>query len=235
VGVAWFGLKTRRSMMRIKSNTLYSRLPPVRLYLDDLLELDELLRKASDKVTWIVMYEAKRYELDGVAELSQLKRYTLDGVEVSIRNPYVSVKVDPTSVFVHVWGDDALCAGLHAQLIRFCRSRRTLPFCFVDWQMAMGLTSLIVSAMFAIVLLLRFYLHLRPTTGQTLYYAATPILVLVFFWLLPRPFRSRIVLKHRVDAPGFFARNYDRIVLAIIGAIAVTGITLLASKLLGGK
>ncbi len=201
-------------------------LRPVTLYLEDLEHIVDVLSEVSDKVS----ISTGDYALEDLKQLTELKRESINELSLSIKEPYVSLDLMPNSIWLYISKDDAVSRGAFEKIKQvLLQSRR--PF-----------TGLLHESSFTGLLsAVGFYpLIYGIVRGNWLFITVGIALIamgIIWFWYgFQDKFKrfSVIIPRYKSQAPSFFKRNSDAILLSIISAIAGGLITLAIVKLTGG-
>ena len=195
---------------------------PVKLYLDDLTEIVEILKGACEEVC----IQIEDVQLDDLDEISSLRKEVIFDISVRGYEPYVSVEMKPHTIHLYIQEDTPESRGLLEKvktvLLR-CR-RFTL---FLD--NAPYIFGTLLGFSIGIFVILKE----RPMVFGILNLALFMAVVLSFKFVFNEKLKhyTTVVLKYKIETPGFFKRNKDRILLALIsasiGAIVTYILTLL--------
>jgi hypothetical protein len=193
---------------------LYERIPPVKLFLDDVERIAELMGEVSSRVE----LETEDYVLKEPSQLADLSCSSIHHLVINGREPYVSLSLEPNSAWLYAESDTASSRGVFekvktALLARRRRlSRLTLNYSAVGMSIGFafcGLASGIITRQWPLLLL-----------GFVLACVAGPWR----WWSYGLGFRrySTIVLRRRGDQESFWGRNADTLVVATISAAVGT-------------
>lgn len=198
-------------------------LKPVTLYLDDLEKIVDILRQVSDSAE----ISTKETILSNLNELTKLKRESLNELYIRLDEPYISLNLMPNTIWLFIGKDEPISRGLFEQ-IKHVLGRRT---CSCAW---------LINSPWIMGLLLGIGINLFSpgiAEGNWLDVASGGFIIclsiLLFLYGYNRKFRkySIIIPKYRSEAPSFFKRNADAILLNIISAILGGIITFAVAKL----
>ncbi len=198
---------------------------PVRLQLDDLEELERtLLEKGSGKVA----LQVGDYSFDSVADLESNRTGEIfHDVEIKKTDPYFSIELKRLWARVYVGSSEPESAGIFYNLNQLLeRRQRSLGFLYSYYFIWILNAILLLSNL----LTAKKLIPLAVANGLSVFGLTLVIWILwVRLWHY-----STIVAKHKRDVTGFFARNRDSLIVAIVAAIigALLGVvgTLLISK-----
>lgn len=215
--------------MKKHTSSISRSLPPVKLYVDDLnkilFDLNEIGAEASSVFMTGGMEYADVAEMlaQGSVEFSELSIHAKNGVWTQI-----ILRFAPNSVFLHVMEDTATNIGVLTKIEETLRLRRT-PY-------AQSFILLYASAIVGIINMvgnsLALFFHVSLPVGFIIFSAALNIILLLSSIYLRRISLSSITLKHRADAPSFWAKNRDAIVVNMFVAILAVVLTLVGEVLL---
>ena len=96
---------------------------PVILYMDDIDKIVEIIGQASQKVE----ISTEDYVIQDLKQLSELKHEFLNELNISIREPYVSLNMKPDIIFLYIGKDDLLSRGLFENIKKILLQNRR-PF-----------------------------------------------------------------------------------------------------------
>jgi hypothetical protein len=201
------------------------QLKPVLLYRDDIEQIVELLREVSPNVE----LSTDEHKFNDVKEWADLKRDYFTNMLLKTRNPYVYVGLSKNSVHLYIAEDTPQSRGTFEKIKRFLMDRKAPGQKLLNPSMPPLVFNLPLYAF----LFLPGPLRDRDWTSISV----TGILMLgcVWWWWLAIQSRLRkysvIVPKYRIDAPNFWKRNSDKIVLVIISALIGSLLTLLIKSL----
>jgi hypothetical protein len=190
---------------------------PVKLYLDDLENIEDIL-KATDSYS----LRTDDYQYESVNELvTNVKTDRLRQLDIGTLG--VSINLGKISAAVHVSSNAANNAGTFYELDQIL-SRRTrlgkwsysFPFMFI----LIPIVALLTSFLF----LLHLSLRLNLAISIVLYVLAAAWMVWIYYVRIAR--HSLIILVHKGTQKGFFERNKDNLILVIISGLlgAILGV-----------
>ena len=200
-------------------------LKQVLLYRDDIEQVVEILREVSPNVE----LSTDEHKFNDVAEWAELKRDYFTNMQIETRDPYVSLNLTERSVFLYIAKNTPESRGAFEKIKHLLMDRkppiqRLLNF----WMPAVVLNLCLWS--FVLVPALR-------ATSRWETFTVDAIFMLGCFWWWWSAFQSHtrkfsiIVPKYRVEAPNFWKRNSDKIVIGIISAVFGCLLTLLIKSL----
>lgn len=199
------------------------RLEPVKLYLDDLERIVEVLRSVSSDIR----ITTGQYALDNLGELPLLKREFLRELEITIREPHVSLECSHSGIWLYISDDNPISRGLFDKVREILLQRRRLlaPLGFVS-----GLGGALFSAGLFALFRGMIKAHAITVVGAILCLALAIGAIWYSYWEQERGY-AIIIPKYEMDAPSFLKRNADQVALAVISAILGGLIALLLAKL----
>jgi hypothetical protein len=201
--------------MKKLASTVIKKLPPLKLYLDDLERIVELMNSIDCKITILT----DEYELENLAELGQLKKKVLHELQINATTPNfhsIALSLTQNSADLSIGGTDkAEMRGVFEQLLSYLQGRKTH---------LMTLLKTIISCLvpFGIVFI-AFLTHnsklafVPPLALIILTGIVTPIWALYSF--VGNNYYSTIFLSLKSDAPSYWERNKEKIWLVIITAV----------------
>lgn len=197
--------------------------PPVRLYLDDVEELFNILKKHAKSVN----IETEKYELDDVTHLKEIKSDKIHKLTLSTSSPYISIDFENDSARIYFSEDTTLNRGILSEIedvIKRCRRRFAHIFHKSHpsfWLPAVAGASLV-----------QVYKYTKGWPfGVIAALILTPIVLgFIFDWKIDFNQYSTIILSERHKQDTFFKRNRDGAIVGIIIAIVTAALTWLLVK-----
>jgi hypothetical protein len=201
-------------------------LAPVKLYLDDIEELHQILAAASDRVE----LTTEDVELDDPRQLLELNRPVVHELTIASHEPYVSADVKESGVWLYAAKDDAKSRGLYEQMRAvFSRRRRRIA-----WALAGPQGGLIAGLFLGAAFISGAAAVQNRSTWWGLAFVLTVglgvISVIYTFRYLSRA--NVIVLSHRKDSLSFMTRNRDQLAVATFSAVIGAAAGAIATYLL---
>ncbi len=200
----------------------------VKLYLDDLHAMEDILLKVSDSVTVKVSGPSGEYSADSVADLKDAGEQRFRSLKMA-SGPYgsgpISVNVDPYFSETTAQGDDAAIVGAFTMICGILKARRR----WVLWPAAKSLPVAVV--LYATLWLSSYNIDLPAVVGYPLFGALVLWAGAGFYSL----FFGKLILPYtRASRPPFLRRNKDS--LAVGGIMLLLGAVLsyVATRLAGG-
>lgn len=211
--------------MQRKPQSYGEQLKPVRLYIDDLEQIVEVLQEVATDVE----ISTDEYTLTDIGQLPELKREFFTFLELATREPYISVNLKPNGIWLYIAKDDMVSRGAFEKIKRILVKRKR-PFAWL-------LHNSVMSGLFTglALNLLGWGFIQGSSVGRVLGIFAL-ILGVWWSWYGHKDHFTKyslIIPKHRIDEPNFFKRNADDVVLAIIAALVGSLLTLVIAKLTG--
>jgi len=202
-------------------------LPPVKIYLEDVQELYDLLAKSCKEVKmetdeW-VFSDCERLQDLGVEEIHYLE---LQGEE-----PNILLCFSHREALIHIEEDSTLNRGIFSQLedtLRRCYRKVARVFAGTNTTLALLIVLVVVT--------LSSLEAARDLVGQALVGILAFIFGAIIYWLHFRfstKAYSTVVLSKRRERQNFFVKNKDQILVGIITAVVSVALTILALKVLG--
>lgn len=206
---------------------IYETVPPVKLYLDDLQEIETLLKEHYGDKIEIRTKEYKFNSVDGLQQLDEPKIYHLKisvGEGIFASDVEMELKRSEATIFCRT--DTPKDHGIVNKLKELLLNRKRL---------ARKLRPLWFLCLIASLVVL--YLFQRYSTSLPIILVLAIIaliLVTLQLWIVLADIRYHCIIipKWKRDAPSFWTRNKDQIWLLIIGAIVGAIITAIVTLLL---
>jgi hypothetical protein len=192
---------------------------PVKLYLDDLESIEEILKEVSTSLS----FETEDYKFDSIEELkTHFKRAQINELHVKSSTPYITMDFTRMWTRIYVSSSDISNAGVFYRLDQIISNRNRK----LKWRYSFYFLW-IVNILLWIINGVPFGPKLIPVNP----YLSISIDTLAFMWLIWFFFikfrrHSVIVLTHKNSEAPFLQRNKDNLILAIISALlgAILGI-----------
>lgn len=208
--------------MKELSKSIRVDLPPLRLYVEDIREIEEVYKKSFNNYKIIV----ENFEIDSSEELSLIKEKTgkdeLNRLSFESMDPYIRLDLSPSGGSIFSLTDDNICRGVIDKLKEIVlRRASSLRYIFNTWFLA------------GLAVLVGFLSATLARKGNTVWIIS--IITLYGFcamwatWVYKFKFRKYCVifLRSRGSQKNFFARNKDQILLSIISAFFGSIMTLI--------
>jgi len=194
---------------------------PIKLYLNDLVEIQQILRECSKDHK----FESSGYSFDSIEELvANIGKRELFELEINSSGPYSRIEFTRMWAKLYVGSSTLDSAGLFHNLSQVLAKARRQPWFMYSYYSIWGLNIFSLAATF-----------IRSPFTSAFSYCALAIVFWVLFVRLRR--NSTIILVSRDVPMSFWSRNKDEIIIALISAVmgAILGIlgTVLVRNWLG--
>lgn len=190
--------------MKRKFNSFKKEFPPIKLYLDDLKKIANIL---SEKCS-VVSIGTDDCIFLNIDELKELDATLIKDLEISCKNPYLRLSFRPYRAELYFSEDNIENRGLASKLEDIIQKRQRNKLFW--WTVNSA------NILFAISLSLIIYWQ---TNSLVAAYIAFILLSFAFIPLVIKFKRhTTILLKNKKDDIGFYSRNKDKIILTILGA-----------------
>jgi hypothetical protein len=198
-------------------------LSPVLLYRDDIERIIELLSEISPRIE----LSNHDHKFNDVKEWAEVKKAYHTDIQMGARGPYISLDMNERSVFLYIAEDTAQSRGVFEKIKRLLADRKPPGHRLLNpWMPAIA---------FSVCLWALLFLASSITRWAILGAISTLLVGAIGWWVLAWRFRfkkySVIIPKYRIEAPNFWNRNSDKIVVAIIAAVLGSLLTLLINSL----
>ena len=215
--------------MKRKEKPSSVEIPPVRLFLEDLEEIEEVYKKYCKELK----IETEDFEFDSVEELKNIGKDKLNSLSFNSHDPYISVNFSPSNARIYSSEPDPKSVGIVAILKNILDKRLTpLRHLISKWVLIILNILLFISVMA--------FLILKDLNENMNIIAIIPLSFFIFWilwmmwgWRFDIKKHSVIYLKNRSSKKNFFSRKKDDIILAIISSIFGCLLTLLVIYLTG--
>lgn len=206
------------------------KLPPVKLYLDELEEIASLLNESCESV----YIETGGFQLEELGEITKLKEDVLYDILLWADHSFLRVDLGPDGNRLSIEQDTPRARGLfeHVKAILLRRGRKLgaiklLLFAAGGAIAATGIALLLVMRPDELEKQFAYF-----SVGGLIFCAVGTSIGYALGWLTQRFVRYCVVIPRRhIEAPGFFKRNSDTIIVvlitALISSIATYVVTLL--------
>lgn len=194
----------------------FESLPPIKLYLDDIEKIVDILRELSSEIK----IETEEYALKDVNEFASLNKEKLAELRIRSLEPHLSLDLGPRHVWLDIAEDIPSSRGTFEKIKEVLLSRRR-KFAGFAGNLEGGLiVSLILG--FATI-----SMGLKAIEGGGALFSIGAVIMLLISLVFGRWYfrviskeSSLIILKRRNQQQSFFQRNKDRIIVGIILALA---------------
>jgi hypothetical protein len=205
-------------MKRIKK-PISKELPPVKLYLDDLKHIYEILKERVKSIE----ITTEDYEVEDINQLKNLEIKKLHRLSIECSNPYITIEFHPSSASIYFAEDSTYNRGILSEIEDIISKRKVFLGRFLTSFWANFLIGGLIGGSFIGMLVM-------PKTYAWLFLALELIFILsmIFLWRFAFRSYSTIILLERKEESSFWKRNRDQIFIVIIGAIAGSLVTIFA-------
>lgn len=202
-------------MVEKRPESFYWRMPRVRLFREELIELIQVLEQHGDKAT----FQLGDYHFDGLAELDDVPVKQCSTLDFRSTDPYVSVDLNHHGGAVHASADSGVAGRGMADQVRSileaARVRRSVGALVADYSVFVAIGVVLNMMMF----------YVFGDASREVGVAALILMVLIVPWVYfsykrfgARPMHA-IHLQPRSDHPGFIERNRDQLLVNAITAM----------------
>ncbi len=201
--------------------SIYRSLPLLRVYLDDLQEIENILKEHFDGK---VEVRTKDYKIDSVEELQKLKDTQINHIRFIGGTFDLDVELKPDNGNIYCTQDCPLNRGIVSQIeeLLLKRKRRFDINLAKLWWVAL-IYSLVTLFWF---IKSGFSISIKVSLALT----GGSILIMTYYYYIWRADNRRhsiVILKHKTESPSFWQRNKDQIWLLLIGGVVGSFLTLL--------
>lgn len=194
--------------MKKISRGSFHELPPTILFSNDVVRLCDLLKDGGHSS---IRLRSADFELESPSEFEELAKTVDKGyvshLHITARDPHVSIEFEPYSARVYISEDTNALRGLLVKITELVEKRKRRVWRFTQ----NFLPSLPIGASVYAFLEKRLEIALPLLLLGTVWH----------FWTFRQSTQrySTIWLKPKEQAPGFFERNKDKLVLAVLSGI----------------
>jgi len=209
--------------MQKLTKSLSEHLPPVKLFLDDLEQIVEILQEVSKKVK----ISTNDYAFEDLKELVNKKYESINKLHISISDPYVSLDLESYGISLYIEKDEPISRGLFEKIKQILIQRKR-PF---GWL----LTNWYLAGIFAGISIPLLIIGIEKNISSFIILGIIPFGCIAAIWTVyglrnQSKSNSIIIPKYKNEAPSFIKRNSDKIILIIFSALAGGIITFLVEK-----
>jgi hypothetical protein len=213
--------------MEKRTKSLSSTIAPVKLYIDDVEALVEALVEAGEAEVEITT------EDHVLRTVHELERYggggSISGVEIKRHRPLISVDLRPGGARIYASDDDAAATGVYEKARKIVRARRRWFWWLVAERWWVWISIITLGTVGSSLLGLAGRTPSFLPLGLVCLIAAAAWFGLSFYFSLYRG--AVLVPLRRQDAPGFFRRNADTLVVAAFSAVLGAAVTYALTQL----
>jgi hypothetical protein len=194
---------------------------PLRLFLDDLQEIENILKGPAQSVS----IKVRGFEFDSIDEFSKNSGHRkITDLQITCSTPYVSLEFTRFSARLYVGSSDDTAAGLFHKLDQLLTQSR-IPFWFLHSYYFVWVLNILLPLNTAVV-------SNEPTSTSVSLVAGAWIFRVLYVRLRRH---STVILSNRNERSTFLSRKKDDLILALISGIigALLGIagTLIVNQL----
>jgi len=210
-------------LMRKLRKPIIKELPPVKLYLDDLKSIHDLLQEKVKSID--ITTEA--YEVEDIKQLKDLEVKEIHYLSIKCSNPYMSIEFRPSSASVYFAEDSTYNRGILSEIEDILNKRKSFLRSFLTSSWAELVLGGFVGFSFVAMLVM-----LKNESLAYFWLFLGLVLLSIFFSV--HSFRlglwnyCTIALSKRKEENSFWKRNRDQILVATIAAIAGSLVTIFA-------
>ena len=213
--------------MRRRPKTYSEDVPPVKVYLDDVENIVQIIAEVSDEI----LLRTDEYDFEDATDLASLDQEFINALKITCSDPYLQFEFAPGWIRLYIGSDTPESRGtLEKVKAVLLARRRRLGWLRERWWLASWFWLAPVSLLF-LGIESSAWLPIVAGIGGTCLFA-------VWLWWGYREALYRhsvIVLKRRKEEVSFWKRNSDRIIVGIITALVAgllgSGLTLLIQGL----
>jgi|GEM_PF-4302538 hypothetical protein len=193
--------------MQKKHSTIEKRIPPCRLYKDDLEEICRVIDESCESYKIAI----GEYEVNKYIEISELPMLVSSDITISTNNPNVIVSLSGSYAKISSYNDDTINAGIVAKIEEIINKRTFPSLKFINLYY------------FLIWIVIDWIIPIFDNQINIMLW--TPIWCVFYLISLALNFKykfikhSKIYLTYKKDNPNIIKRNKDKIIFTVIGII----------------
>src|ERR1700736_549677 len=115
--------------MKLRARALRRELPPLKLYLEDLEYVVQLLNSISSEV----IIRTDEHEFESLSELSQIKKKVLRNLQIGSSDPRISLDLSARSSYLHLIDNLPASRGVFEQIYSHVIKHRTYLLTFLRY------------------------------------------------------------------------------------------------------
>ena len=202
--------------MRKLKKSITRELPPVKLYLDDLESICDILKQKAKGID----ITTEDYKVEDVKQLKSLETKKIHYLSIKCSDPYITMEFYPSSASIYYAEDSTYNRGILSEIEDVLSKRKVFLGRFLASNWAACLNGALIGGSFSAMIGM-------PKTYTWLFLALELLFILSMIFLCRFAFRSysTIILLERKREVPFWKRNSDQILVAIIAAIASSLVT----------
>ena len=171
--------------MKELKKTISVSLPPIRLYLDDVQRIYDILKKNCERID----IKTDKYEFNDVSDLEKLKATKIHKLDFSCYTPYISIGFNTSSARIYIGEDTTLNRGVLSEINEVLSNcRRNVVRLFIKSNPSFYLTSV------AIILSILAYEHTQGWVAGALIAIIVASAVSLVYTIGERPFTNILQL-----------------------------------------
>ncbi|MBP7118864.1 hypothetical protein KBA63_02150 [Candidatus Woesebacteria bacterium] len=201
------------------SKTLSKEYLPVKVFIDDLKKIEEVLNNITSSRDFEI--RTSEYKFANIEELvEKCKGEKINYLEISIHNPYITIEFKKMWTRLYCGSDDMVGTGAFHKIDSIVSSTLRKPSFFYSYYFTWG---------FNILWLI--FLNLSSTAGKVITGFVLALSVVWIFWVgyIRLMNSSEIVFENKGSVGGWFIRNRDQLfvqiiitLVTIVGTVAFT-------------
>jgi hypothetical protein len=202
------------------AKNLSRSLPPVKVFVDDIKTVIDIMSKASDNPTFALSTD--QYSLDDLKWLEELKGQKVGELNITLVEPRIDVSIMSSGVLLWTWQETPAIRGVLDEVAEFLVSKRR-KFSWKEKGILKAFYALFAFSF--IVLMAQFIVGL----GWLLYVCGLGFFVALVLFIRMFTVKSSIIPEKRVERKSFLERNRDQVIVAIVTAALTFVATLLGT------
>lgn len=203
--------------MRKLKKSITKKLPPVKLYLDDLESIYDILKQKAKGVD----ITTEDYAVEDVKQLKNLETKKIHYLSIKCSDPYVTMEFYPGWVKIYFGEDSTYNRGILSEIEDVLSKRKVFLGSFLASSWAFFLNGVLIGGSFSAMIGMS-----KTYTWLFLALELIFILLMIFLWRFTFRGYSTIVLLERKEELSFWARNRDQILVGIIAALVSSLVTI---------
>lgn len=213
-----------REAMKTKSKHVSLKLPPCRLYLEDIIEIESLFKQHCESYA----IETDKYEYENLAELMGTRIKSVDEFEIGGRNPNIRFTFHRSGSSITSYAEKGEIDPF-AYLLRDKITSKSSKLIFMAKSNQYPLLIYICATASAIM-------FINSKAISTSVFLLLMIAYFVYSFLfqlyLDIPRHTIIYFCNKGEGGGFISRNKDKIILIVLSAIIGSIVTLIVNYLI---
>lgn len=188
---------------------------PVHLYLDDLLEIENILKEKLKVKTFKISFDD--YEADGFKEILEGTENVGGYLKIETSEPYITITIYKFKIAIWILTSTLEIEGATAEINDLLKHRIRMLSYYSRKIINLGGYLIIVLASISSF----FWLDQISKNNRIIFLVILLLAFILWIFTTLKPINSIIDFQKKKNAPNFFQRNKDRVLVGLIVGIPV--------------